>query len=145
MVVDMVAETGAFRVNSDLAQMLKGSAIMDMVTTEHAKIAKIAGVVAVMAQERVPSDIRNAGVVARMSDPTMTAEIIDAVTIPEMAKARIEHFVEAQILEAMGVDYIDQSDVLTPADENNHINKHDFKVHFVCGCRDFAEVLRRIG
>ena len=145
MAVDMVAETGTFMVKSGLAQMLKGGVIMDVVTPEHAKIAEDAGAVAVMALERVPSDIRQAGGVARMSDPAMIAEIIDAVTIPVMAKARIGHFVEAQILEAMGVDYIDESEVLTPADENNHINKHDFKVPFVCGCRDLGEALRRIG
>ncbi|MYC06573.1 MAG: pyridoxal 5'-phosphate synthase lyase subunit PdxS [Chloroflexi bacterium] len=145
MAVDMVAETGTFLVKSGLAQMLKGGVIMDVVTPEHAKIAEDAGAVAVMALERVPSDIRKAGGVARMSDPAMIAEIIDAVTIPVMAKARIGHFVEAQILEAMGVDYIDESEVLTPADENNHINKHDFKVPFVCGCRDLGEALRRIG
>ena len=131
MAVDMIAETGTFMVKSGLAQMLKGGVIMDVVTPEHAKIAEDAGAVAVMALERVPSDIRAAGGVARMSDPAMIAEIIDAVTIPVMAKARIGHFVEAQILEAMGVDYIDESEVLTPADENNHINKHDFKVPFV--------------
>ena len=145
MAVDMVAETGTFRVKSGLAQMLKGGVIMDVVTAEHAKIAEDAGAVAVMALERVPSDIRSAGGVARMSDPSMIAEIIDAVTIPVMAKARIGHFVEAQILEALGVDYIDESEVLTPADENNHIDKHDFSVPFVCGCRDLGEALRRIG
>ena len=145
MAVDMVAETGTFRVKSGLAQMLKGGVIMDVVTAEHAKIAEDAGAVAVMALERVPSDIRSAGGVARMSDPSIIAEIIDAVTIPVMAKARIGHFVEAQILEALGVDYIDESEVLTPADENNHINKHDFSVPFVCGCRDLGEALRRIG
>ena len=145
MAVDMMAETGTFLVKSGLAQMLKGGVIMDVVTPEHAKVAEDAGAVAVMALERVPSDIRAAGGVARMSDPAMIAEIIDAVTIPVMAKARIGHFVEAQILEAMGVDYIDESEVLTPADENNHINKHDFKVPFVCGCRDLGEALRRIG
>ena len=145
MAVDMVAETGTFRVKSGLAQMLKGGVIMDVVTAEHAKIAEDAGAVAVMALERVPSDIRSAGGVARMSDPAMIADIIDAVTIPVMAKARIGHFVEAQVLEALGVDYIDESEVLTPADENNHINKHDFSVPFVCGCRDLGEALRRIG
>ena len=145
MAIDMVAETGTFLVKSGLAQMLKGGVIMDVVTPEHAKIAEDAGACAVMALERVPSDIRKAGGVARMSDPAMIAEIIDSVTIPVMAKARIGHFVEAQILEAMGVDYIDESEVLTPADENNHINKHDFKVPFVCGCRDLGEALRRIG
>ena len=145
MTVDMIAETGTFLVKSGLAQMLKGGVIMDVVTAEQAKIAEDAGAVAVMALERVPSDIRSAGGVARMSDPSMIADIIDAVTIPVMAKARIGHFVEAQILEALGVDYIDESEVLTPADENNHINKHDFKVPFVCGCRDLGEALRRIG
>ncbi len=145
MAIDIVAETGTFRVKSGLAQMLKGGVIMDVVTAEHAKIAEDAGAVAVMALERVPSDIRKAGGVARMSDPVMIAEIIDSVTIPVMAKARIGHFVEAQILEALGVDYIDESEVLTPADENNHINKHDFRVPFVCGCRDLGEALRRIG
>ena len=145
MTIEMVAETGTFLVKSGLAQMLKGGVIMDVVTAEHAKIAEDAGAVAVMALERVPSDIRKAGGVARMSDPSMIEEIIDSVTIPVMAKARIGHFVEAQILEALGVDYIDESEVLTPADENNHINKRDFKVPFVCGCRDLGEALRRIG
>jgi pyridoxal 5'-phosphate synthase pdxS subunit len=125
--------------------MLKGGVIMDVVTPEEAKIAEDAGACSVMALERVPSDIRKDGGVARMSDPSMIAGIIDAVTIPVMAKARIGHIVEAQILEEMGVDYIDESEVLTPADENNHINKHDFKVPFVCGCRDLGEALRRIG
>jgi pyridoxal 5'-phosphate synthase pdxS subunit len=125
--------------------MLKGGVIMDVVTAEQAKIAEDAGAVAVMALERVPSDIRKMGGVARMSDPTMIVEIIDAVTIPVMAKARIGHFAEAQVLEALGVDYVDESEVLTPADENNHVNKHDFKVPFVCGCRDLGEALRRIG
>lgn len=132
-------------VKTGLAQMLKGGVIMDVVTPEQAKIAEDAGACSVMALERVPSDIRKDGGVARMSDPSMIAGIIDAVTIPVMAKARIGHFVEAQMLEAMGVDYIDESEVLTPADENNHINKHDFKVPFVCGCRDLGEALRRIG
>ena len=127
-----------------LAQMLKGGVIMDVVTPEQAKIAEDAGAVAVMALERVPSDIRAMGGVARMSDPTMIVGIMDAVTIPVMAKARIGHFVEAQVLEALGVDYIDESEVLTPADENNHIDKHAFKVPFVCGCRDLGEALRRI-
>ena len=139
------ATAESFEIKVGLAEMLKGGVIMDVVTPEHAKIAEDAGAVAVMALERVPSDIRAAGGVARMSDPAMIAEIIDSVTIPVMAKARIGHFVEAQILEAMGVDYIDESEVLTPADENNHINKHDFKVPFVCGCRDLGEALRRIG
>ena len=138
-------ETGTWRVKAGLAQMLKGGVIMDVVTAEQARIAEDAGAVAVMALERVPSDIRAAGGVARMSDPTKVAEIVDAVTIPVMAKARIGHFVEAQVLEALGVDYVDESEVLTPADENNHINKHDFKVPFVCGARDLGEALRRIG
>ena len=138
-------KTGSWKVKGGLAQMLKGGVIMDVVTPEQAKIAEDAGACAVMALERVPSDIRKDGGVARMSDPSMIAGIIDAVTIPVMAKARIGHFVEAQILEEMGVDYIDESEVLTPADENNHINKHDFKVPFVCGCRDLGEALRRIG
>src|ERR1051325_4741203 len=127
-----------------LAQMLKGGVIMDVVTPEQAKIAEEAGAVAVMALERVPADIRAAGGVARMSDPAMIAGIMDAVTIPVMAKARIGHFVEAQVLEALGVDYIDESEVLTPADETNHIDKHAFKVPFVCGCRNLGEALRRI-
>ena len=138
-------KTGTWKVKAGLAQMLKGGVIMDVVTPDQAKIAEDAGACAVMALERVPSDIRKDGGVARMSDPSMIAGIIDAVTIPVMAKARIGHFVEAQILEEMGVDYIDESEVLTPADENNHINKHDFKVPFVCGCRDLGEALRRIG
>ena len=124
--------------------MLKGGVIMDVVTPEQAKIAEDAGAVAVMALERVPADIRAAGGVARMSDPSMIEGIMDAVTIPVMAKARIGHFVEAQVLEALGVDYIDESEVLTPADERNHIDKHAFKVPFVCGCRDLGEALRRI-
>ena len=145
MAVDVKTETGTWRVKTGLAQMLKGGVIMDVVTPEQAKIAEDAGACAVMALERVPSDIRKDGGVARMSDPTMITEIIAAVTIPVMAKARIGHFVEAQVLEALGVDYIDESEVLTPADENNHINKHDFKVPFVCGCRDLGEALRRVG
>ena len=124
--------------------MLKGGVIMDVVTAEQARIAEEAGACAVMALERVPADIRKDGGVARMSDPRKIKEIIGAVTIPVMAKARIGHFVEAQILEALGVDYIDESEVLTPADEDNHINKHKFKVPFVCGCRDLGEALRRI-
>ena len=131
-------------VKRGLAQMLKGGVIMDVVTAEQARIAEDAGAVAVMALERVPSDIRKQGGVARMSDPAMIAEIIDAVTIPVMAKARIGHFVEAQILEALNVDYIDESEVLTPADESYHIDKHAFKVPFVCGARDLGEALRRI-
>jgi pyridoxal 5'-phosphate synthase pdxS subunit len=125
--------------------MLKGGVIMDVVTTEHAKIAEDAGACAVMALERVPSDIRATGGVARMSDPTVIEAIMKAVSIPVMAKCRIGHFVEAQVLEAMGVDYIDESEVLTPADESHHVWKHDFKVPFVCGCRDLGEALRRIG
>ena len=137
--------TGTWRVKVGLAQMLKGGVIMDVVTPEHAKIAEDAGAVAVMALERVPADIRVDGGVARMSDPGMIQRIMDAVSIPVMAKARIGHFVEAQILEAIGVDYIDESEVLTPADEAHHINKHNFKVPFVCGCRNLGEALRRIG
>ena len=125
--------------------MLKGGVIMDVVTPEHARIAEEAGACAVMALERVPADIRANGGVARMSDPGLILKIMDAVTIPVMAKCRIGHFVEAQILEAIGVDYIDESEVLTPADEANHILKHNFKVPFVCGCRNLGEALRRIG
>jgi len=136
---------GSFKVKAGLAQMLKGGVIMDVVTPEQAVIAEEAGAVAVMALERVPADIRAQGGVARMSDPGMIKEIIQAVTIPVMAKARIGHFVEAQILEAIGVDYIDESEVLTPADEEHHIYKHPFKVPFVCGCRNLGEALRRIG
>lgn len=127
-----------------LAQMLKGGVIMDVVTAEQAKIAEEAGAVAVMALERVPADIRAQGGVARMSDPELISAIKAAVTIPVMAKARIGHFVEAQVLEALGVDYIDESEVLTPADEDHHINKHKFKVPFVCGCRNLGEALRRV-
>jgi pyridoxal 5'-phosphate synthase pdxS subunit len=141
----MEGQTGSFTVKKGLAQMLKGGVIMDVVTPEHARIAEEAGAVAVMALERVPSDIRSSGGVARMSDPELILHIMDAVTIPVMAKCRIGHFVEAQILEAIGVDYIDESEVLTPADEQHHINKHDFKVPFVCGCRNLGEALRRIG
>jgi pyridoxal 5'-phosphate synthase pdxS subunit len=138
-------EIGTFAVKKGLAQMLKGGVIMDVVTPEHARVAEDAGAVAVMALERVPADIRAHGGVARMSDPELILKIMDEVTIPVMAKCRIGHFVEAQILEALGVDYIDESEVLTPADEAHHINKHEFKVPFVCGCRDFGEALRRIG
>ena len=134
-----------FTVKVGLAEMLKGGVIMDVVTPEHARIAEEAGAVAVMALERVPADIRADGGVARMSDPEMILEIMEAVSIAVMAKARIGHFVEAQILEAIGVDYIDESEVLTPADEAYHINKHDFKIPFVCGCRNLGEALRRIG
>src|SRR4249919_270999 len=140
----MSESTGTTRVKRGMAQMLKGGVIMDVVTPDQAKIAEDAGAVAVMALERVPADIRKAGGVARMSDPEMIVGIMDAVTIPVMAKARIGHFVEAQVLEALGVDYIDESEVLTPADERNHIDKHAFKVPFVCGCRNLGEALRRI-
>jgi len=140
----MTVETSTWATKKGLAQMLKGGVIMDVVTPDHAKIAEDAGAVAVMALERVPSDIRASGGVARMSDPAMIEGIMAAVSIPVMAKARIGHFVEAQILEALGVDYIDESEVLTPADEANHIDKHAFKVPFVCGCRDLGEALRRI-
>jgi pyridoxal 5'-phosphate synthase pdxS subunit len=141
----MVQEVATFTVKKGLAQMLKGGVIMDVVTAEHARIAEDAGAVAVMALERVPADIRAQGGVARMSDPELILKIMDAVSIPVMAKCRIGHFVEAQILEAIGVDYIDESEVLTPADEAHHINKHLFKVPFVCGCRNLGEALRRIG
>ncbi len=137
-------QTGTFAVKAGLAQMLKGGVIMDVVTPEQARIAEEAGACAVMALERVPADIRRDGGVARMSDPEMIRGIIEAVTIPVMAKARIGHFVEAQILQALGVDYIDESEVLTPADEAHHINKHNFKVPFVCGCRNLGEALRRV-
>ncbi len=141
----MDQEIGTFAVKKGLAQMLKGGVIMDVVTPEHARIAEEAGAVAVMALERVPADIRANGGVARMSDPELILQIMDSVSIPVMAKCRIGHFVEAQILEAIGVDYIDESEVLTPADEAHHINKHPFKVPFVCGCRNLGEALRRIG
>jgi len=141
----MEQKTGSFEVKKGLAQMLKGGVIMDVVNAEHAKIAEDAGACAVMALERVPADIRADGGVARMSDPEMILKIMDTVSIPVMAKCRIGHFVEAQILEAIGVDYIDESEVLTPADEAHHIYKHDFKVPFVCGCRNLGEALRRIG
>src|SRR5262249_4337354 len=140
----MTTEKGSFTVKKGLAQMLKGGVIMDVVTPEHALIAQEAGACAVMALERVPADIRAAGGVARMSDPDVIARIMEAVTIPVMAKARIGHFVEAQVLEALGVDYIDESEVLTPADETHHIDKHPFKIPFVCGCRNLGEALRRI-
>ena len=128
-----------------MAQQLKGGVIMDVVTAEQAKIAEDAGAAAVMALERVPSDIRLAGGVARMADPSRIEGIMESVTIPVMAKCRIGHFAEARVLEAIGVDYIDESEVLTPADESNHVWKHDFTVPFVCGCRDLGEALRRIG
>lgn len=141
----MEAQVGTFALKKGLAQMLKGGVIMDVVTPEHARIAEEAGAVAVMALERVPADIRAQGGVARMSDPELILKIMDAVTIPVMAKCRIGHFVEAQILEAIGVDYIDESEVLTPADESFHIDKAPFKIPFVCGCRNLGEALRRIG
>mgnify|MGYP001561235445 CR=1 FL=1 len=141
----MEKEVGTVTIKRGLAQMLKGGVIMDVVTPEHAKIAEDAGACAVMALERVPADIRAHGGVARMSDPALILKIMDTVSIPVMAKCRIGHFVEAQVLEAIGVDYIDESEVLTPADEAHHINKHEFKVPFVCGCRNLGEALRRIG
>ncbi len=141
----MEKQVSTFAVKKGLAQMLKGGVIMDVVTADHARIAEDAGAVAVMALERVPADIRAQGGVARMSDPKLILEIMEAVTIPVMAKCRIGHFVEAQILEALGVDYVDESEVLTPADEANHIDKHPFKIPFVCGCRNLGEALRRIG
>jgi pyridoxal 5'-phosphate synthase pdxS subunit len=141
----MEQQTGTFALKKGLAQMLKGGVIMDVVTADHAKIAEDAGACAVMALERVPADIRADGGVARMSDPDLILKIMESVSIPVMAKCRIGHFVEAQILEAIGVDYIDESEVLTPADEANHILKHNFKVPFVCGCRNLGEALRRVG
>ena len=138
-------EKGTWKVKAGLAQMLKGGVIMDVVNPEHAKIAQEAGACAVMALERVPADIRAAGGVARMADPTVIEAIMKTVSIPVMAKCRIGHFVEAQALEALGVDYIDESEVLTPADESYHVWKHDFKAPFVCGCRNLGEALRRIG
>jgi pyridoxal 5'-phosphate synthase pdxS subunit len=138
-------EKGTWTVKTGLAQMLKGGVIMDVTTPEHAKIAEEAGACAVMALERVPSDIRASGGVARMADPTVILAIMETVSIPVMAKCRIGHFVEAQVLEELGVDYIDESEVLTPADEAHHIYKHEFKVPFVCGCRDLGEALRRLG
>lgn len=141
----MEQEKGTWTVKVGMAQMLKGGVIMDVVTAEHARIAEEAGACAVMALERVPADIRVQGGVARMSDPELILQIMDAVTIPVMAKCRIGHFVEAQVLEALGVDYIDESEVLTPADEEHHVDKHKFVVPFVCGCRNLGEALRRIG
>jgi pyridoxal 5'-phosphate synthase pdxS subunit len=138
-------QTATFQVKSGLAQMLKGGVIMDVATAEQAEIAQKAGACAVMALERVPADIRAAGGVARMSDPAKIKEIMRVVSIPVMAKSRIGHFVEAQVLQSLGVDYIDESEVLTPADENNHVWKHAYSVPFVCGCRDLGEALRRIG
>src|SRR5579875_842279 len=139
------AQRGTFRVKSGHADMLKGGVIMDVVTAEQARIAEAAGAVAVMALERVPADIRAAGGVARMSDPALIEDIMHAVTIPVMAKCRIGHFAEAQVLQALGVDYIDESEVLTPADDKYHIDKSAFTVPFVCGARDLGEALRRIG
>ncbi|MGD0205508.1 MAG: pyridoxal 5'-phosphate synthase lyase subunit PdxS, partial [Dehalococcoidia bacterium] len=136
---------GTYTVKKGLAQMLKGGVIMDVVTPEQARIAEEAGACAVMALERVPADIRAAGGVARMADPTVILAIMEMVTIPVMAKCRIGHFAEAQVLEALGVDFVDESEVLTPADEAHHIDKWPFKVPFVCGCRDLGEALRRIG
>jgi len=141
----MQKDVGTVVIKRGLAQMLKGGVIMDVVTAEQAKIAEEAGACAVMALERVPADIRAQGGVARMSDPELILKIMDAVTIPVMAKCRIGHFVEAQVLESLGIDFIDESEVLTPADEAHHIYKHDFKVPFVCGCRNLGEALRRIG
>lgn len=141
----MERETGTERIKRGLAQMLKGGVIMDVVTPEHAIIAEEGGACAVMALERVPADIRAQGGVARMSDPELILGIMDAVTIPVMAKCRIGHFVEAQVLQALGVDFVDESEVLTPADEEHHIDKHQFKLPFVCGCRNLGEALRRIG
>jgi pyridoxal 5'-phosphate synthase pdxS subunit len=138
-------QIGTVALKRGLAQMLKGGVIMDVVTADQARIAEDAGAVAVMALERVPADIRADGGVARMSDPEVINAIIEAVTIPVMAKCRIGHFVEAQILEALGIDYIDESEVLTPADEEHHVDKHNFKIPFVCGCRNLGEALRRIG
>lgn len=141
----IMSEIASWKVKTGLAEMLKGGVIMDVTTPEQARIAEAAGACAVMALERVPSDIRKEGGVARMADPSIVYRILDAVTIPVMAKSRIGHFVEAQILESMGVDYIDESEVLTPADDMYHINKNDFKVPFVCGARNLGEALRRIG
>src|SRR5881628_970006 len=137
--------TGTMRVKGGLAEMLKGGVIMDVTTAEQAKIAEEAGAVAVMALERVPADIRAEGGVARMADAAKVQEIMDVVTIPVMAKCRIGHFVEAQILQSLGVDYVDESEVLTPADEEHHVDKWDFTAPFVCGARDLGEALRRIG
>jgi pyridoxal 5'-phosphate synthase pdxS subunit len=142
---DITPGTGTLRVKTGLAEMLKGGVIMDVVTAEQAKIAEDAGAVAVMSLERVPADIRAAGGVARMADPTIVESIVAAVSIPVMAKCRIGHFVEAQVLQSLGVDYIDESEVLTPVDEEHHVNKWEFRVPFVCGCRNLGEALRRIG
>jgi pyridoxal 5'-phosphate synthase pdxS subunit len=139
-----MAQEGTWKVKTGLAQMLKGGVIMDVVNPEQAKIAQDAGACAVMALERVPADIRATGGVARMADPGIITAIMETVSIPVMAKCRIGHFVEAQVLEALGIDFIDESEVLTPADENHHVWKHSFKIPFVCGCRDLGEALRRI-
>ena len=144
LVAENYKEIGTLRVKTGLAEMLKGGVIMDVVNAEQAKIAEDAGAVAVMALERVPADIRAAGGVARMADPTIVEDVVNSVSIPVMAKCRIGHFVEAQILQSLGVDYIDESEVLTPADEEHHVNKHEFTVPFVCGCRNLGEALRRI-
>ncbi|MDD4923479.1 MAG: pyridoxal 5'-phosphate synthase lyase subunit PdxS, partial [Dehalococcoidales bacterium] len=141
----MLMETGTWKVKTGLAQMLKGGVIMDVVTPEQAKLAEAAGACSVMALERVPADIRAAGGVARMADISVIENIMKSVSIPVMAKCRIGHFVEARVLEAIGIDFIDESEVLTPADEAHHVWKHDFKVPFVCGCRNLGEALRRIG
>ncbi|MHB1341730.1 MAG: pyridoxal 5'-phosphate synthase lyase subunit PdxS [Coriobacteriia bacterium] len=145
MIDNVTTTTGTLRVKTGLAEMLKGGVIMDVINAEQAKIAEDAGAVAVMALERVPADIRATGGVARMADPTIVEDVVNSVSIPVMAKCRIGHFVEAQILASLGVDYIDESEVLTPADEEHHVNKWDFKVPFVCGCRNLGEALRRIG
>jgi pyridoxal 5'-phosphate synthase pdxS subunit len=145
MAINTTVETGTWQVKTGLAKMLKGGVIMDVINAEQAKIAEDAGAVAVMALERVPSDIRKEGGVARMADPNIIVAVMEAVTIPVMAKCRIGHFVEAQILEALGVDYVDESEVLTPADEDNHVDKHPFTMPFVCGCRNLGEALRRVG
>ena len=137
--------SNVLNIKTGLAEMLKGGVIMDVVTAEQAKVAEDAGAIAVMALERVPSDIRKAGGVARMSPPEVIEEVMKTVSIPVMAKCRIGHFAEAQLLQEMGVDYVDESEVLTPADEEHHVNKHDFKVPFVCGARNLGEALRRIG
>jgi pyridoxal 5'-phosphate synthase pdxS subunit len=141
----MIANRGSFEVKVGLAEMLKGGVIMDVTNADQAKIAEDAGAVSVMALERIPADIRKTGGVARMTDPKIILEIQNAVSIPVMAKCRIGHFAEAQILESLGIDFIDESEVLTPADEENHIWKHDFRAPFVCGCRNLGEALRRIG
>jgi len=139
------AATGTLRIKTGLAEMLKGGVIMDVIDAAQARIAEDAGAVAVMALERVPADIRKEGGVARMADPAVVSAIMEAVTVPVMAKCRIGHFAEARVLEALGVDFIDESEVLTPADEEHHVDKHAFAVPFVCGCRDLGEALRRVG